>query len=292
MVDSLLPKRRGTLRRSRSVVIICALAFWPGGARGMRAQTSRPVAFDAVSVKLNPRRAGIRGHGFPGDRFEAANVPLRDLILIAYGEPGRLLPESQLSGGPSWIDVDRFDISATAGGAPPSSVARKQMMLRTLLAERFSLAVHTATQDRPISALVLARKDGALGPQLHHANVECEPLLAQQPGQRERCILYALPSGMLLVRGQTMGAVAYVLTRLLGRAVSDRTGLVGGFDADAQFNPDGLPGMAAASAEDRARDDRPSLGTALREQLGLALESTRGPVNTLVIDHVEHPTEN
>ena len=219
-------------------------------------------------------------------------MPLRDLIAIAYGEPGQLLPDTQLSGGPTWIDSDRFDVSARAGGGGPSSVAQKQLMLRALLAERFNLAVQNRTAILPIYALVLAKGNGRLGPRLHHADIDCEALVAQQPGLRERCILYALPSGQLVLRGQTMSAIANALALLLNRVVQDRTGLKGGFDADADFNPEGLPGMSPSPPTDRQTSDLPSLVTTLQEQLGLTLESTRAPVEVLLINHVEQPTEN
>jgi uncharacterized protein (TIGR03435 family) len=260
----------------------------------LRAQSAatdgKTPAFEVASVKQNTLRTGIRGHSFPADRFEARNVPLRDLIVVAYGEAGQMLPDAQMSGGPGWIDADRFDISAKVGAESPNSVAQKQLMLRMLLAQRFKLAVHHETRDLPIYTLVLARKDKALGPQLRHAAVDCEALLASQPGQRDRCILYALPSGTLMLRGQTMSAFANVLTRLLNRTVTDRTGLAGGFDADAQFDPNGLPGMLQLRPEERAANDAPSLFTAIQEQFGLKLESTHGPVDVLVIDHVEQPT--
>lgn len=276
---------------ARGIGSICALSALCIGTMAFTQSPTAPT-FEVASVKLNALRTGIRGHSFPGDRFEAKNVPFRDLIMVAYGEPGQLLPESQLSGGPSWIDSDRFDISAKVGGDSPNNVAEKQRMLRTLLTERFKLFVHSETRDLPGYALVLARKDGVLGPHLHHADIDCEALLASQPGRRERCILYALPSGTLMLRGQTMSAVANGLAMLLNRAVRDRTGLKGGFDADAQFNPEGLTGMSQGAPEDRHRNDAPSLDIALQEQLGLKLESTHGPVSILVIDHVEHPSEN
>jgi len=165
-------------------------------------------------------------------------------------------------------------------------------MLRTLLAERFKLVVHTETRELPTYSLILARKDRALGPQLHHADVDCEPMLASEPGRRDRCILYALPSGQLMLRGQTMSALANAFTMLLNRVVKDRTGLAGGFDADARFNPEGLPGMLQLRPGERLASDDPSFETALQEQLGLKLESTRGPVDLLLIDHVDRPIEN
>ena len=89
-----------------------------------------------------------------------------------------------------------------------------------------------------------------------------------------------------------MAALANAFSMLLNRVVTDRTGLMGGFDADAQFGPEGLPGMLQRRPEERPTSDDPPLDTALREQLGLKLESTRGPVEILVIDHVEHPVED
>jgi uncharacterized protein (TIGR03435 family) len=256
--------------------------------------TATGPSFEVASVKPNTQRIGIRGHSFPGDRFLATNVPLRDLIIVAYGQPGQMLPYPQLLGGPTWIDTDRFDVNAKVGSESLNSVAQKQLMLRTLLSERFKLVVHTETKDLPVYTLVLSRRDSTLGRQLRHAEVDCEALLASQHGRRERCILYALPSGKLMLRGQTIGALADALTILLNRMVIDETGLSGGFDADADFNPEGLPGMAQLRSDDpnRQATDVPSLFTAMQEQLGLKLESSQAPVEVVVIDSVERPTED
>lgn len=115
------------------------------------------------------------------------------------------------------------------------------------------------------------------------ADVDCEALLASQPGKRDRCILYALPSGTLMLRDQSVSALANVLTQLPGRAVVDRTKLAGGFDADAKFDPQGLPGMFQLPASDQPKDV-PPLDVALREALSLMLASTRAAVNVLIID--------
>ena len=173
----------------------------------LRAQ-SRPAAaggpgFEVASVKPNKSGNAMQGFGFPGDRFEATNVLLHDLVALAYGDPGQVLPDSQLSGGPNWIDSDRFDIKATVGSDGPNTAAQKQFKLRALSAERFHLVVHEETRDLPIYALVLARSDRKLGPKLLRADVDCEALLAEQPGQRKRCVLNTLPSGDLIVCGQT-----------------------------------------------------------------------------------------
>jgi uncharacterized protein (TIGR03435 family) len=271
-------------------VVVAAVMIAVSSLHGRAQSDQNAPAFDVASIKPNVSRTGTRGHSFPGDRFGAKNVPLRDLIMIAYGEAGQPLPESQIS-GPSWIDVDRFDISATVGADRPNTVAQKQLMVRTLLTDRFRLAAHFESRDSIAYALVVARKAGALGAKLHHADVDCEALLATQPGRRERCILYALPSGTLMLRGQTMSAFANALTRLLDRPVVDRTDLLGGFDADADFDPQSVPGMLQLPPEDRPKD-APSLDAALQEALGLKLESMRAPVKTLVIDDVEKPTQD
>src|SRR5580704_12254255 len=110
------------MRKIRGIGSICALSVLCVGTV-VFTQSLKAPTFEVASVKPNTLRMGIRGHSFPGDRFEAKNVPLRDIIMVAYGEPGQPLPESQLSGGPSWIDSDRFDVSAKVGGESPNSVA-------------------------------------------------------------------------------------------------------------------------------------------------------------------------
>jgi uncharacterized protein (TIGR03435 family) len=110
-----------------------------------------------------------------------------------------------------------------------------------------------------------------------------------RPDQPLRCILNVIPPGLLMTRGQTMSDLAYALTRTLDRVVIDRTGLSGRFDADLQFNPDGLPGWTAPPPGSANRD-APSLFGALEGDLGLKVESTHGAVDVLVIDHIERPT--
>jgi uncharacterized protein (TIGR03435 family) len=281
------------MTKSRLLGAVGIVAF-VGGVLMAQTPPAAP-AFEVASIKPNPSRTGIRGHSFPGDRFEARNVPTRDLIMVAFGEPGRAVPESLMSGGPSWIDTDRFDLTAKVGRESQNSVAEKQLMLRRLLAERFKLVVHVQPTNLPIYTLVLANPNGGVGRGLHRSDSHCDsgdtgavpqPL---QPGEERGCILYITPPGTLTARGQTMSAFAYALTRTVGRVVTDHTGLSGAFDADAVFNPEGLPDWAPPPPDTPNRD-APSFFGALQEQLGLKLESTTGPVDVLVIDHIEMPT--
>jgi uncharacterized protein (TIGR03435 family) len=131
------------------------------------AQAPAAPGFEVASVK--PNTSGARAsstHTLPGGRVTATNVTVRQLILGAYGLRGL-----QLTGGPSWIDSDRFDIDARAPeNTPPEQVFP---LVRALLADRFKLVVHTETREQPIYALVLARADKKLGPQLKESTLDC-----------------------------------------------------------------------------------------------------------------------
>jgi uncharacterized protein (TIGR03435 family) len=149
----------------------------------LRAQSAASAtgsqAFEVASVKPNKSGDGrVFFQMQPGGRFTATNVPVRELIRMAYG-----IQNFQLVGGPDWIGSARFDIVAKAEGDPPPSPlfgppGPMQMMVRTLLVERFKLAVHNETRDLPIYALVMARADGRLGPQLRASQVDCAAAMA------------------------------------------------------------------------------------------------------------------
>jgi uncharacterized protein (TIGR03435 family) len=290
-----------------AAVVLAALVTSPRVA----AQTaSAPPQFEVASVKPNksgpgPQRIGIQ----PGGRFTATNIPVRDLISIAYGQP-QPLANFQIIGGPGWIASDRFDISAKAEGDLPPGAAgpptQMFLMLRSLLADRFKLVAHEETRDQPIYALRLDRTDGKLGPNLHPATVDCAALRAASrggpppvpppPGQAPPCGMMMGP-GRIMSGGMPMENLATSLSRLVSRVVVDRTGLTGGYEATLEFTPDqsqlppgGLanlpPGVPAPPV------DGPSLFTALKEQLGLKLDSDHAPVRVLVIDSIEPPTSD
>jgi uncharacterized protein (TIGR03435 family) len=183
-------------------------------------------------------------------------------------------------GGPSWIGADRFDITATM----PEGAAMRDLpvMLQALLADRFRLAVHAETRETPMYALVVARGDGRLGPQLKNAPLDCEIAA----GERSRCSLQV--SDKITGRGQRMSALARMLAQFAGRPVIDRTGLAGGFDFDLE-SPD-IAGGPRATGPDS--DSGGGIFTALEEQLGLKLSATKGPLEFVVIDSAERPTED
>ena len=261
--------------------------------------------FEVASVKPNksgpgPMRIGMQ----PGGRFTATNVPVRDLISMAYGER-QPLPNFQIIGGPGWVTSDRFDIAAKAEGAPQPSQAgpptQMFLMLRSLLAERFKLVAHEETRDQPIYVLRLDRSDGKLGPKFRPATVDCAALRGATrgapppgpppPGQAPPCGMMMGP-GRLMSGGASIDMLANSLSRFVGRVVVDRTGLTGNFEWTLEFTPDQsqMPPGGVPPGVPAPPVDGPSLFTALKEQLGLKLESDHGPVRVLVIDSIEQPT--
>jgi uncharacterized protein (TIGR03435 family) len=262
-------------------------------------------AFEVTSVKVTPPRADRSTLGTqPGGRFSAIAMPVIGVITEAYG----VLP-SQVVGGPRWIYTDEFDVIAKAAeGTPPPAVLS---MLRRLLADRFTLKAHVEQRELPIYALETARPGAA--PKLPPAATNCESTQADAAAHAAPAILGAdtkkdapdsdpcreqmrvgFKSGNLLVTmvkpGTTMTGLAGRLSGYFDRPVVDRTGLTGVFDVSLEFdmNKSIVDDTGGASAP---RSDRgPSLFTALQEQLGLRLRSTRGAVDVLVIDSIDRPS--
>ncbi|MBI4266640.1 MAG: TIGR03435 family protein [Acidobacteria bacterium] len=258
-----------------------------------------PMAFEVASVKPNNSGAGNMQIGIqPGGRFTVTNVPLRQLIVFAY-----LLQNFQLVGAPDWTRDERFDILAKAEGniqpTPLGTVGPIQMMVRSLLAERFQLAVHEEKREMPIYALVHSRSDGRLGPQIQRSTAECTPPgrggpppAPTAPGERPRCGMMG-GLGQLRAGSMTMGDLARTLSAQVQRVVVDKTGLTDRYDFDLTYTPDQLPqGPAPPGAPPLPAVDPngPSIFTALQEQLGLKLEAQRGLVDVVVVDRVERPT--
>jgi uncharacterized protein (TIGR03435 family) len=246
---------------------------------------SKPIStFAVASIKPNrsPDPHGYMGPGY-GGRFTAVNTTMRALIRVAYG-----LQDFQIAGEPNWVDSDRFDVMAIAG----SDSTDFSSMLRILLGDRLKLRVHKEPREHAIFALVMARSDRRLGKSLHKSQTDCsvvmnEALRLNQPLPPVNVCGARNPPGQLMAGGMTMSGLAVQLSRTLNRIVVDRTGLSGGFDFDLQWSPDqGLSEPSGASVP----AEGPSIFTALQEQLGLKLEPKRGPVDVLVIDHVERPT--
>jgi uncharacterized protein (TIGR03435 family) len=264
-------------------------------------QPIAPPRFEVVSIRLN-RAARIEGRIDlqPSGRIIWTATTLRPLIRLAYGR--RMFDTREVVGGPDWLDNDRFDIVAQANGplrVDPDGFPRQPFaMIRTMLEERFGLRVHEEKRERPIYELVRARATD-LGPGLQRSSIDCGKEMADQAaGKRPRmladgraaCTLGG-PPGRLLGAGLGMPQLAAALVRLVGREVVDRTKLDGAFDWDIEFRPElTQPFGNEPPPPTDATNDRPSIFTALQEQLGLRLESTKGLVDVLVVDAVSPPT--
>jgi uncharacterized protein (TIGR03435 family) len=233
----------------------------------------------------------------PGERLTFVNVTLRNLIQVAYSG------FSAISGGPTWMgeagpsfDAARFDVTAKADA--PSSHDQLQMMLRTLLADRFKLVVHTETKDEPVYALVLARSDGRLGPQLRPEARDCESLRViarAQPGETDPCPTPPSSQGVgsIGARSRPIDLLAAILRVDVDRPVVNKTGLTGSYDWDLTWTPRRfLQGAFDHDQFPTIDPDGPSVFTAVQEQLGLKLVPEDDDQPVLVIDHAEHPSED
>jgi uncharacterized protein (TIGR03435 family) len=260
---------------------------------GQDPAASAPVSFEAASVKPNKSGdSGVNIRRQPGGRFNAVNVPLRTLITFAYQLQG-----FQLVSVPDWID-ERFDIVAKMEGDPapvmPGSGPDPMMLaMRTLLADRFKLVVHRETRDLDIYALVIARPDGKPGPALRQSGDECARAMeAMRQGGPPPQIMCGVRQtfGRIQFGGFPLSQFANGLAGQVGRVVVDRTGLTGPWDFELTFAPEPPRGPLPPGVELPPVDpNAPSLFTAIQEQLGLKLESTKGPVEVLVVDSVERP---
>jgi uncharacterized protein (TIGR03435 family) len=268
------------------------------------------MKFEVASVKPNKSNDGRVMIGMqPGGRYTATNVPLRQLIRQAYQ-----VQETQLVGGPEWIRTERFDITARAEAnftpAPPGSTSPGplQYMLRALLADRFKLVVHNETRELPVYALTLARGDGKLGPKLRVSTTDCAALMAAARGRAGgppagpppganfnepmQCGMRMGP-GLLSAGDVTMEQLANNFSNTVQRIVLDRTGLTGRYSADLSWTPEQMPQLppdAGGRGFPQIDPNGPSIFTAVQEQLGLKLESTKAPIAVIVIDNVEPPT--
>jgi uncharacterized protein (TIGR03435 family) len=274
----------------RTPVLVAAFAASPGPLPFLQIQDPPRQSFEVASVK--PNTSGETSNFLqrrPGGNFAVGNMTLRGLIMFAYGIQG-----FQLVGAPDWVATERFDITAKAAAdVPPTSMGQmspEALMLRSLLEDRFRLSAHRETRDLPIYALVLARADGRLGPRLRPTTSDyCAKALeaAGKPGATPPptgspvCGMRPGGSGNEFTAGAVpMTELARLLNVVSGRTVVDRTGLTGVWDFDLQWSPPNAP---------NADPDRPSIFTALPEQLGLRLDATTAPVEVLVIDQVERP---
>jgi uncharacterized protein (TIGR03435 family) len=274
------------------VSVVCAAAS---------AQTPDP-AFEVASIKPSRADVAMVNLSFePGGRFVATNVSLQMLIGLAYGDgaplpPNRIIVNAAWIGGGPYMTATRYDINAKADGNPSRS--QLPILLRSLLADRFTLVVHHENRDLPVYVLRIDRADGRLGRDLRRSTLACNPdgRPASPPGNAATgfapagCGFRSVP-GRTAARGVPIRDLARLMTGWVDdhRPVEDETGLEGNFDIDLEWATD-QPLPANAPPMPPANPNAPSLFTALREQLGLRAEPGKRSEEILVVDHAERPT--
>jgi len=269
------------------------------------AQAPSNAMFEVASVKPNKSGDGRVMLGLQPGRLNATNVPLRMLLRQAFN-----VQEFQIVGGPDWLTSDRFDIIAKAPEGDFNADLMRPM-LQSLLVERFKLGFHKETREMPIYALTKARPDGKLGPNLSASTIDCAavmrgrrgggpppappPPAPPQPGQKIDCG-FMIGFGRMTVGGMPMTNLAQALSPMVGRIVLDKTELAGNYDFELTYSPEGIgsafPGGGPPllnGGPPPVDPNTPTIFTALQEQLGLKLDSQRGPVEVVVIDRVEQP---
>jgi uncharacterized protein (TIGR03435 family) len=301
-------RRHSTIRRTTllSTVGLATLAM-PIARDVLNAQSAASQAaaatFEVVSIKRNTSGGPARSLIQPGGRLSAVNTPVFQIVRQAYD----VLP-FQVLNAPDWVTSERYDILAKApeGVAVMRSIAP---LLRSLLHDRFTFEAHTETREMPIYELVVARQDRRLGAGIQPSPVDCTASMMaparrqgsdggagapSPPSDEPPCAQLGTP-GRYVMRGFPLSQLARILGSPVNRLVVDKTGLAGTWNLVLEFTPDQMPNIASGALPPGVTlppPDAPSLFTAIQEQLGLKLESARGPVDVLVVDRIERPSED
>jgi len=271
-----------------------SLALASIAAVALCAQARRPV-FDTASVKPSAPSAGT-SIGPAGDRLVATNVPLHLLIRYAYrSASGRMFLDVQMIGAPRWAETERFDIQAKAassgGAVPPGQL---QLMLQSMLEDRFQVQTHREMRELPVYSLVVAKSGVKMprSPDQTPPETDGPPrvFVPGAPPLRGRFKMIGKPSASGAITlgvtgsGISISTLINVLQQYVDRPIVDASGVDGLYEVQLEF---GLPQSQAAAPLDEPVGV--ALFTALQEQLGLKFDAVRKPVEVLVIDRAEHP---
>lgn len=271
---------------------------------------ARP-SFEVASIK--PNTSGQMGMSIgiqPGGRFVASGITFRLLMTVAYR-----VRDFQIIGGPSWTTSDRWNIEARAeeGSIPPQTGPRDPnapdpigLRLQSLLEDRFQLKVHRETRELPAYELGVARS--GLKMKLSEDQTPYRPPSKDDPPAGPPIVKPGAPMrrgsmlvgmGNLEANGVEFASIVQMLSQQVGRTIIDKTNLKGLYDIKLEWAPEARQGPtplgplpAGAEPSQASGPSGPSIFTAIQEQLGLKLESTKGPVEVLVIDSVQKPSEN
>jgi uncharacterized protein (TIGR03435 family) len=243
----------------------------------IKAPAANTLAFDVASIKpASPNESAWHLLPTP-DGYTGMNVSLRKLIELAYG----VLDGKLIIGGPPWIDSVKFDLEAKFDPALVPNLKdltyrQRADMLQPLLADRLKLKIHHEPRDFAVFLLVVDKH----GPKLH----ESTPPDTGNPGFGIDCT-FRNKSGSLTAQGCQASSLTGLLQSAAGRIILDRTGLTGHYNMELHWTPDN-------ATVDASSESGPSIFTALQEQLGLKLEPSTAPLDVLVIDSAEKPSEN
>jgi uncharacterized protein (TIGR03435 family) len=289
------------------------------------AQASKPLTFEVASVKAsapgdpsNPISMIPMMVPGAGGAIRATNIPLRLLIRAAYK-----VEDEQIVGGPPWQLSSKFDITAKPEDGAVATEDALRERLQALLADRFKLKFHREARDMSVSALVVARSDGRLGPNLKPSTADCSNQVAESQKLAEeirrnpanamaamaqvKCGIVPMPTPgaggappRLTVRGmgQPIASLVSLVTQFTGQQVVDKTGLMGlyDFEFEVPLDPEMLRRVAGqaginlpAGPNAQPAYDGPAIGTILSERLGLKLDSQKSAVQVMVIESAEMP---
>jgi uncharacterized protein (TIGR03435 family) len=298
----------------KHVILILMLATLVSPAAS---QTPQKPQFEVASIKPNATGRGTLIEMPPNGRLNISSATFKTLMKIAYR-----VEDYQIIGGPDWIGVDRFDVQARPPEdyqAPPvvpcfavnCPLTPAQIMMQGLLEDRFRLKTHREKKELPVYELTIGKNGFKLKevpPPSDSPDPRRMPPLPPPPppGTSPPTVASALPTpppGVtmgfpfgLAASGVALGALDLMLQGILGRPVIDKTGIKGFYDIKIVYSREGIPGNGpappAVDGAQTASDPRPSIFTALQEELGLKLESAKGPVEVVVIDSVSKPSEN
>lgn len=280
-----------------------------GSSPAIGAGASLP-SFEVASIKPNHSADLWTRVDAPKGGFIATSITAKELIKWAYAGISLPLRDDQLSGGPSWISSERYDIDAKLDDSqvepleklpPEQRILQVRLRVQSLLADRFKLLVRDETKEIPVYALVIAKN----GPKLREAKPgDTYPNGIKGPDGRSHPGMWWVEGGKLTGQALPMASLVMILSQScqleLGRTVLDQTGLKGKYDIALKWTPDqssagmfmGTAGVKPGAESAPPDSSGPSLFTAIQEQLGLKLESTKGPTEAIVIDHIERPTAN
>ena len=277
-----------------------ALVLLMGAHGSAQAPSPRKPAFEVASIKRNTSGTPQYSINMPGCRFITTNATVKELLLYAYRPTSGQFRRDQVIGGPAWLDTDRFDIQAKPEGERPSIPhPEMQQMVQALLQDRFQLKAHIESRELPVYELVVTKD----GPKIKWVDdqtpeselsptIFCSPTAPSRlPRRGVSLIGTPNPAGMLLTITASATSVPTFIDLIqpyTDRLILNKTGLKGMFDFKMQF---GLSGSSPNAGTPLAEPSGPSIFTGVQD-LGLKLESTKAPIEVLVIDSVQRPSEN